>query len=80
MKIQHGDITLGEDYHHTRLPIYGTATAYTYYLTGCDQVCIERMVGEKIEHDWFDVTNLKGVSVTVEEEPGGPQLMAPAPG
>lgn len=77
MEVNHGDITLGHDYQHTRLPIEGTATAYTYYLTGCDQVCLERMVAEKIEHDWFDVTNLEGVSVTVEEEPGGPQVLAP---
>ena len=75
-----GKIVLGNTYKHTRLPIEGTATAYTHYLTGCNQVCLERMVSEKIEHDWFDETNIEGVSVTVEESPGADCGTAPAPG
>ena len=79
MKNHHG-IVLGQKYQHVRLPISGTAVALTHYLTGCDQVLLERMAADNIEHNWFDVTNIEGVKATVEEDPGGPQVMAPAPG
>lgn len=79
MKNHHG-IVLGQKYQHVRLPIKGTAVAFAHYLTGCDQVLLERMVADKIEHDWFDVTNIEGVSVTADKARGGPQVRAPAPG
>ncbi len=75
-----GEIELGKTYRHIRLPIEGTATAYTIYLTGCNQVCLERMRNDKIEHIWFDETNIKGVSLTTKERPGADCGTAPAPG
>jgi len=65
-------IILGKMYSHATLDITGRATAYTEYLTGCNQVCLERLLAGKVQHDWFDETNIRGVEKTAESDPGGP--------
>ena len=73
-------IELGNTYSHVRLDITGVAIAYTEYLTGCNQICLERLLEGKVQHDWFDETNIRGAEKTVESDPGGPQPMAPRAG
>lgn len=73
-------IILGDTYSHATLAVTGQAIAYTEYLTGCNQVCLQRLLDGKVQHDWFDETNIRGAEKTAETDPGGPQPAPPAPG
>ena len=74
------DITLGNMYREKVHGRMGIATAVCYYLTGCTQVCLERLdKDEKVVNMWIDITGLDEVKVSKEEDKnGGPQKHPPS--
>lgn len=74
-------IKLGTSYFDTVHKIEGVAMAVAQFLSGCDQVCLERVVDGKVEELWIDVTRLEPAekqAMQVEpgpgqtDDPGGP--------
>ncbi len=73
-------IELGKKYRDIIHGTEGIATCLSKYLTGCDQVRLERLNNDgDIVEMWFDITQLEGVRVAPKDrKPGGPQSHAPA--
>ena len=79
MQVTETEIVLGKKYRDTVLGLEGIATAHTKYLTGCDQVELQRADKGEIKGEWYDITRLEGVVVAPKDQkPGGPQNHAPA--
>lgn len=79
MKLQKiNGFTLGKKYRDKLLGIEGIATAYTHYLTGCDQVQLMRLVDNERKYDHFDITEIEEVKIPKKaKRPGGPQHTPP---
>lgn len=72
MKFGSVDIELGRQYRDRIHGIEGIAVSHIRYITGCDQVNLERVVNGEVKNQWVDVTRLEGVELDPEENPGGP--------
>ncbi len=77
-------VILGERYKHKLHKITGIAMAYAEYYTGCNQVCLEVVVGGLIKEMWIDVSLLEPIEPKKKpkkKEPvkklGGPQSHPP---
>ena len=60
-------VKLGKKYTDKVHGITGIATARSEYLNGCNRACIERLVNDKVESEWYDE-----VQLVETKSPGGP--------
>lgn len=69
------DVKMGERYTENVHGREGVVTAVCYYVTGCTQVCLERLDKDnKVYEIWADITRLEKVVVSKKEQKlGGPQ-------
>lgn len=73
-------VKLGKIYKDSIHNIEGVVSVYCHHMTGCDRVCIERVINGKVEEYWVDVTRLEAVKLTEEQaSPGGPGKSDPGP-
>lgn len=75
-------VTLGKTYREEIHGIEGVAVSKHIYITGCDRVTIEWLVGGDIKSASFDATQLSevqtGTPIKTERKRGGPGFV-PAP-
>ncbi len=72
-------IKLGQSYMENVHNRSGIATALCTYLTGCTQVCLERLDKDGDVVDvWIDITRIEKVKLPAKEKiDGGPQNHPP---
>ncbi len=73
-------IELGTKYKHKLHGFEGVATCVSRHVTGCDRVCLERMMPDGTVKDfWVDVLLVEGIEIPdAEVKSGGPQRTPPA--